>query len=169
MAFLKSFRSIHIPVLIILFTILSPQFSSALQSLNDKDLVGNSPAVEDKKTEQIPDTHLQPIDENQLDAMSPSLIAPPLMKSSVKDHKRKMDQEFENSICFKQCHNTGDFYPSDNTAKQWRLLIDQEGHTIFSDIPWENPQQKEDAGQVLIPQYSTRANCKADKPVWVIT
>ncbi|MDA3896910.1 MAG: hypothetical protein PF482_12285 [Desulfobacteraceae bacterium] len=166
MPFLKFFRRIHIPVLIILFTILSPQFSSALQPLNDKDLTGNSPAVVDKKTEQVPDTHLQPIDENHLDAMSPSLIAPPVMKSSAKDHKRKMDQEFENSICFKRCHNTGDFYPSDNTAKQWRLLIDQEGHAIFSDIPWESPQQKEQILDYLLNNARNTKPGSAGIGVW---
>jgi len=51
-------------------------------------------------------------------------------------------KEFDNSLCFR-CHNTKDFSPSDKTSKQWRLLIEDNGHAIFDEILWEYPNQKE--------------------------
>lgn len=145
------FRIIHILVLIVaLFIIVFPQFSIALQPLTDDNLTDSSPSLVNKESEREIDTSLQPIKENQLDAMSPSLIAPPVVKTSSHELQNKMDHEFESSVCFKRCHKSGDFYPSDNTAKQWRLLIDQGGHAIFSDIPWENSQQKKDILDYLL-------------------
>ncbi len=148
---LKRFQRIHILVLIIaLFTILFPQLSSALRPLTNDDLTDNSPSLVNKESDRKIDSSLQPINENQLDEMSPSLIAPPVITISSKELQNKMDQEFENSICFKRCHKLGDIYPSDNTAKQWRLLIEQGGHTIFSEIPWENQQQKNEIVDYLL-------------------
>jgi hypothetical protein len=146
----KRFRSIYILVLITaLFTVLFPRFSSALQPLSNDDLTDSSPSLVTQGSDER-DSSLQPINDNRLDEMSPSLIAPPVKKISSHELQNQMDQEFENSICFKQCHKSGDFYPSDHTAKQWQLLIDQGGHTIFSDIPWESPQQKKDIFDYLI-------------------
>jgi hypothetical protein len=145
MAPLIRIRSIHILILIVaLFTILFPQFSSALRPLSNEDLTDSSPSLVDKESDRKEDSTLQPINENQLDQMSPSLIAPPIVRISSQEYNSIMDQAFEDSICFKRCHKSSDFHPSDNTAKQWRLLIDQEGHAIFSEIPWESPQQKEE-------------------------
>lgn len=147
----KRFQSFYILVLIVaLFIILFPQFSSALQPLTDDNLTDTSPSLVNNDSERKIDSSLQPINEKQLDAMSPSLIAPPVVKTSSQELQNKMGHAFENSVCFKRCHKSGDFYPSDNTAKQWRLLIDQGGHAIFSDIPWENSQQKKDILDYLL-------------------
>lgn len=148
---LKRFQRIHILVLIIVLFIISlPQLSSALRPLTNDDLTDSSPSLVDNESDRKIDTPLQPINENQLDEMSPSLIAPPVITVSSKELQNKMDQEFENSICFKRCHKSGDFYPSDNTAKQWRLLIEQGGHTIFSEIPWKSQQQKNEIIDYLL-------------------
>jgi hypothetical protein len=49
--------------------------------------------------------------------------------------------DFHSSICF-QCHAINDFYPSDKTQKQWRRLLERDGHSIFAKISWESPQQR---------------------------
>lgn len=49
--------------------------------------------------------------------------------------------DFHSSVCF-QCHAINDFSPSDKTQKQWRRLLEEDGHSIFEPIPWDNSYQK---------------------------
>lgn len=56
---------------------------------------------------------------------------------------------FHDSICFK-CHAPNDFSPSDKTRKEWRYLIEDDGHAIFENIPWENSMQKKQIVEFLI-------------------
>jgi len=51
--------------------------------------------------------------------------------------------DFDNSVCFIQCHQATDFKPSDKTEQQWRMLIEKDGHDIFKKIKWESADQKE--------------------------
>jgi len=57
--------------------------------------------------------------------------------------------EFYHSICFK-CHTVNDFLPTDRTQKQWRRLIEDDGHAIFANISWESPYQKDQVLEFLI-------------------
>ena len=83
------------------------------------------------------------LDDQMLEDLSPSLIAPQAVKISLKEYKHKIKQEYDNAVCFKRCHIKNDFSPSNYTAKQWRRLIGEKGHTIFSEIPWEDSDKKE--------------------------
>lgn len=69
--------------------------------------------------------------------------------------KQKIDpselsiNNFHDSMCFK-CHAPNDFLPSDKTRKEWRYLIEDDGHAIFGNIPWENPRQKKQILEFLL-------------------
>jgi hypothetical protein len=56
---------------------------------------------------------------------------------------------FHDGICFK-CHALNDFSPADKTRKEWQYLIEDDGHAIFDNIPWENPWQKKQILEFLI-------------------
>lgn len=58
-------------------------------------------------------------------------------------------KEFQSSLCF-NCHGPNDFSLSDKTRKQWRRLIEEDGHAIFENISWETPFQKHQILQFLI-------------------
>jgi hypothetical protein len=49
--------------------------------------------------------------------------------------------DFHSSLCFK-CHTINDVSPSDKTIKQWRRLLEEDGHSIFEQISWESSYQK---------------------------
>ena len=57
--------------------------------------------------------------------------------------------DFHSSLCF-QCHTINNFSPSDKTQKQWRRLLEEDGHSIFEEIPWDNPYQKNQIFDFLI-------------------
>lgn len=57
--------------------------------------------------------------------------------------------DFHSSLCF-QCHAINNFSPSDKTQKQWRRLLEEDGHSIFEEIPWDNPYQKNQILDFLI-------------------
>jgi len=130
-------RIIKVSVLVGLFFVLMfPPSVSALRPLNEEDLSNNSPSILDHDE----NSHLIPVDETKLDALSPSLVAPDTKKARSSASPEFL--EFENSICFKRCHHPGGFQASDKTAKQWTLLIEKNGHSIFTEIPWHNADQK---------------------------
>ncbi len=62
--------------------------------------------------------------------------------------------DFHSSICFK-CHGLNDFVPSDKTKKQWRRLLEDDGHSIFDQIAWENPYQKSQILEFLLENAGT--------------
>lgn len=154
---------------VLFFSLLSPPFCSALRPMNEADLTENSPSLSDQSYHNEED-RLQPINEEQLDVLSPSLVAPeaqtkdPVNRSRHAD--REISQEFENSICFKRCHSLDKIHPSDKTAKQWRLLIGKEGHAIFSRIPWKNPEQKEKVLDYLLQNARKSTPGPAGIGVW---
>jgi hypothetical protein len=57
--------------------------------------------------------------------------------------------DFYRGICF-ECHAPNDFSPSDKTRKEWRYLIEDDGHMIFDNIPWETPWQKKQVLEFLL-------------------
>ena len=57
--------------------------------------------------------------------------------------------EFHCSVCF-NCHDIHDLSPSDKTPKQWRRLIEDDGHAIFENISWDTPLQKNQILEFLI-------------------
>jgi hypothetical protein len=57
--------------------------------------------------------------------------------------------DFHNAICFK-CHTVNDFSPHDKTQKQWRCLIEANGHAIFAMISWETSYQKKQILEFLL-------------------
>jgi len=59
------------------------------------------------------------------------------------------NNDFHDSMCFK-CHAPNDFSPSDKTRKEWLYLIEDDGHAIFENIPWENPWQKKQILEFLL-------------------
>ncbi len=83
------------------------------------------------------------LEDQMLEDISPALVAPLPVKISKNEYNQIIKQEYDNSICFKRCHSRNDFSTPDNTEKQWRLLIEDDGHAIFNTIPWENPQIKD--------------------------
>ncbi len=83
------------------------------------------------------------LDDQMLENLSPSLVAPVTVKISSLQYQQKAMQEYNQSVCFKRCHSNNDFSASDYTYKQWCQLIEKDGHYIFSEIPWENTEQKE--------------------------
>ena len=129
-------------LLIVLIPPFFPRISSALRALNADDLKNNSPSLVEKQEIEEPGSHLLPLDEKLLDDLSPSLVAPVGRKISSQEYRRQQRMEFEKSVCFKRCHQPNDIYASDHTEKQWRLIIEQDGHAIFSEIFWESPEQK---------------------------
>ena len=74
---------------------------------------------------------------------STSLSAPVTVKISSLQYQQKMIQEYNQSVCFQRCHSTNDFSASDYTNEQWCQLIEKDGHSIFSEIPWGNTGEKE--------------------------
>ncbi len=83
------------------------------------------------------------MDDQMLDDISPALVAPvPVIVSALEIRRRDL-QEYNHSVCFKRCHATSDFSASDYTSEQWCRLIENDGHSIFSAIPWENADMKE--------------------------
>jgi hypothetical protein len=83
------------------------------------------------------------LDDQMLEDISPSLVAPVTVEISSMLYQQEMMQGYNQSVCFKQCHSKNDFSVSDYTFKQWCQLIEEEGHSIFSEIPWENTGDKE--------------------------
>ena len=59
-------------------------------------------------------------------------------------------QDFDNSICFKKCHDPQNISPKDKPKNLWRMLIEENGHAIFADIPWQSEKQKESILQYLL-------------------
>lgn len=90
------------------------------------------------------------LDDKMLENLSPSLIAPKKITLSHSEFQQKALQEYHHSICFKRCHTKNDFSVSDYTYQQWCLLIEKGGHSIFSEIPWENPEKKEKLFRYLV-------------------
>ena len=135
--------------IIFLFFLMLPRLTSALRPLDDAGLTGQSPSSMEQP-EGKSDGHLQPINELQLEDLSPSLTAPESGETPDAAFDRKMQYDFENSICFKKCHRKNDFHPSGHTAKQWRLLIEADGHAIFEEIKWAGPQEKEEILNYLL-------------------
>ncbi|MDA8404926.1 MAG: hypothetical protein M0Z56_12155 [Desulfobacteraceae bacterium] len=68
------------------------------------------------------------------------------------------ENDFENSVCFRRCHQPDDFKPSDKTEQQWRMLIEKNGHDIFKKIIWEFPGQKEQTLRYLIEHAGDSGN-----------
>lgn len=158
MEYVLRYLRIYVYVLItVFFFLMFSHYSNAFRPMDNEDLSENSPSLVDQ-SDKGEEGHLQPINERLLDDLSPSLIAPERKASVLFDENEIIRTEFENSICFKQCHQTDEFSPSDNTAKQWIILIEKNGHSIFSDIPWESAEQKESILQYLL------KNAKHSKP-----
>jgi hypothetical protein len=71
----------------------------------------------------------QLLDNQMLEDLSPALIAPTPVTISRKRFNQAVRNEYE---------------------KQWRLLLEENGHTIFDIIPWKNAQAKEKILQYLV-------------------
>ncbi|MDA3895127.1 MAG: hypothetical protein PF482_03145 [Desulfobacteraceae bacterium] len=108
----------------------------------------------------------QPMDDQMLDDLSPSLIAPVEIKISALQLKQKMLQDYNHSVCFKRCHTTNDFSASDYTYEQWCILIEKDGHSIFSEIPWENPDMKDNLIKYLMSNAKNATPEPAGIGVW---
>lgn len=106
------------------------------------------------------------LDDQMLEDLSPPLVAPHAVKISLKEYKHKIKQEYDNAVCFKRCHIKNDFSASDYTAKQWWLLIGENGHTIFSEIPWETPDKKEKILSYLLNNAACSGSLKEGIGVW---
>lgn len=172
---MKAFHSnrfIYLPALAILLVLLwMPHKTEALKPLDEQDLIRNSPELV-KKTSQNPsddqsDYRLTPINENQLDALSPSLTAPEkVVENEAVQYLQSMDQAYRDSVCFKKCHGINDFQPADHTAKQWRLLIEENGHSLFDEIPWESSSEKEQILNYLLEKSKNTSPAPAGIGVW---
>ena len=92
----------------------------------------------------------QPMDDQMLEELSPALVAPVTEKITALQLKQRLLNEYNHSICFERCHTQNDFSASDYTYEQWRSLIEKDGHSIFSEISWENPEMKNDLFKYLV-------------------
>ncbi len=120
----------------------------SIKALGNEMQSGQNPFLIVEKSEKEADNYFrlvdaQILDDQTLDDLSPALVASAPVKVSLRDCDRIIRQEYDNSICFKRCHIKNDFAAPDYTEKQWRLLIEENGHALFSEIPWENPDKKE--------------------------
>ena len=153
-------RFLRLPATILLVVFLFiPCQSQALRPLDDKDLIQNSPELVENQSDTESGSRLTPINENQLDELSPSLTVPEkkITNAPINTHPI-IDQNFRDSVCFKRCHSVTDFNPSDNTARQWRLLIEDDGHALFEEIPWESLQEKEEILNYLLKKKDKNLN-----------
>jgi hypothetical protein len=161
-------RYLCLPATIFLVVFLfMPCQSQALRPLDDKGLVQSSPDLVENQSGTESGSRLTPINENQLDELSPSLTAPEkkITDAPINTHPI-IDQDFRESVCFKRCHSVTDFNPSDNTARQWRLLIGDDGHALFEEIPWENLQEKEEILNYLLNNSKNTSPAPAGIGVW---
>ena len=78
--------------IVLLFFMVSPHFCSALRPLSDLDLTDNSPSL-NAQSNYNEENHLQPINEQQLDVLSPSLVAPEAQLKAQTNTARKEDQK----------------------------------------------------------------------------
>ncbi|GEM_PF-2757278 len=74
--------------------------------------------------------------------------------------------EFYNSICFENCHQKENLSPKNKTVTQWKFLIQERGHAIFKEIPWENSTQKNKIMQFLIENAKGTGEKKEGIGVW---
>jgi len=136
-------------IAILSFNLLHP--NSTLNASDKHTIINNSSLTVTKMPETseyfcLVETRIidaERLDDQMLENLSPSLVAPVTVKISSLQYQQKAMQEFNHSVCFKRCHSTNDFSASDYTYKQWCQLIEKNGHSIFSEIPWENPGKKE--------------------------
>jgi hypothetical protein len=148
----KIFIAVFFTLILSFVYVLIPSPSIALKPLDDDALIHNSPSnqiASVKKQDQV----LKPLDEEALDVLSPATTAPPPI--SREEYSAVVKAGYDSSVCFKKCHHSDDFSPSDKTRKQWQVLIEKNGHDIFKQIIWENPLQKE---YVLIYLYENAKN-----------
>ena len=92
-----------------------------------------------------PSRALRPLDDQSLITYSPKTVvkaSETAAGGSDVEHPQFTHVRFEHSVCFLQCHHQHKVSPADKTQKQWRLLIEDNGHDIFRPIQWESPEQK---------------------------
>lgn len=176
-------RRINLPALFILLVfILMPYKTEALRPLDEQDLIQNSPELVKNSSPSLSpdlspdlsndeadksDSRLTPINDGQLDALSPAVKAPePEVKEKPARNIPPMDQAYRDSVCFKRCHNISDFQPADHTARQWRLLIEKDGHSLFDEIPWQSQAEKEQVLNYLLEKSKNTSPAPAGIGVW---
>jgi hypothetical protein len=145
------FRFYAMVMMMISLTLLHPKStlnaSDNLLPINNSSLtIAKIPDTESNKYFYLIEARVidaEPMDDQMLEAISPSLIVPEMVKASPLKHRQRMLAEYNQSFCFKRCHSTNDFSASDYTYNQWCQLIEKDGHSIFSKIPWENTEEKE--------------------------
>ncbi len=109
---------------------------------------------------------LKPLDEKSLDELSPPLKVVEASTSKQAPPKPISRDKFSNSICFTRCHSPGSIVPSNYTMKQWRLLIDQDGHDVFEKIPWKSKKEKEEIYLFLLQHASDAKRGSEGIGVW---
>lgn len=154
------------PAIIIVAFLLMPCQSLALRPLGDEDLIKHSPETVQKQSDSGSDSQLTPINDTQLDALSPSLTAPEKEKKTSSQNPVIVDQKFQNSVCFKRCHSVSDFHPGDHTVRQWRRLIEDNGHALFEEIPWESQKEKEELLNYFLENAKSTSPSPAGIGVW---
>ncbi|MCD6585108.1 MAG: hypothetical protein J7K96_05030 [Desulfobacteraceae bacterium] len=97
-------------ILIFLCLLIFPRISSAFRPLNNAELTDSSPSLVVKNTVLKLNSHLQPIDEDQLEELFSSLVAPVKVKISAQEYNQRINLEFDHSICFKRCHSVWEIY-----------------------------------------------------------
>ncbi len=146
--FLKKFW--HCALIACLLWIIFPYTASALKKLNNEELQQNSPALK-SEMEKTPDS--QDAGENiflpVLDPVSANYFPEIPQPSSLPLMRPASGKVFSGSVCFK-CHGPADVNPSDKTRKQWWLLIEENGHAIFAEIPWSTPDEKKSILRYLL-------------------
>ena len=109
---------------------------------------------------------LKPLDEKSLEELSPPLKVVEDSTSKQTRPKPIPEDKFSGSVCFVKCHTPGSIDPSNYTMKQWRLLIEQDGHDVFDKIPWKNKTEKEQIYLFLIQHASDARRGSEGIGVW---
>jgi hypothetical protein len=121
---------------------------SSLWALENEPLSDKNPFIQVEISKEVTSkpfrlVEARILDDQMLDNLSPALVAPAPVIISQKERKQIIKQNYENSVCFKRCHSRNDFSAGAYSVKQWRLLIEKDGHAIFCKIPWSSSQEKE--------------------------
>lgn len=134
--------------------------------LSDKNPVLQVKVLKDATSKPFRLIEPQIIDDQMLENISPALVAPAPVIISQKKRTQIIQQNYERSVCFKRCHNRNDFSAGAYTLKQWRLLIEKDGHALFCKIPWDDSYEKEKILKYLLKTASSQRPAPEGIGIW---
>jgi hypothetical protein len=157
------------PAFVFSVLVILPITAMALKSLNQDDMLNNSPALKSDMTREkkLPETESP--ETESIDSESEDLklkddisiegeVNPAELPREI--YLRNLSLAFQQAVCF-ECHKRKDIDATTKTQKQWRVLIEDNGHEIFQSIPWSNPEEKRNVMQHLL-EHAKQTNPKSE-------